>query len=458
MTVQPATFDDFTQYSNIDAEKALLGALLYNDQITEDVLEILASGDLFMLRHQHILAAAERLHAARKPVDTQTVGDELSRVGHLEAVGGYVYLAELMNSVSYSHNAVYYALSIKEMAIRRNGMKAADEIKRLYADRSADIEAVAARAEQLVTTASDIAGGVDRSVSMDTALERQWNEIEDVTNGAAVPSRIPNRHADGRGIIRGWVDGALYTIAARPGVGKSSFATCEAVHIAQHLQANAPGQRVVIYSLEMAEREVTNAIVALEALIPYTALDDRILTPDDQRKYVAAAGRIGKLPIDIVDDLTCYEDIAADIKARHRRGEFGTAFIDQLSLLDTRMQFRGDGLDRQRINYVMPKMKRLAMTIGAPLFNIHQVNREGDDEPKLKYLKDSGKVEESSDAVIFIHRDMDEAAGDNPPEIQTAKIIVAKNRHGKMGRFIVGFHGKYKAFVSLSRAAQNGRH
>jgi replicative DNA helicase len=360
--------------------------------------------------------------------------------------------------VPFTHNALYYALTVKELAIRRNLMQAADEIKKQAADRSADIEAVGARAEQLVTVAIDIAGGVDRSVSMDTALQRQWNEIENVTMGAAVPNRIPNRHADGRGILRGWVDGALYTIAARPGVGKSSFATCEAVHIAQHLQTAAPGQRVVIYSLEMAEREVTNAIVALEALIAYTALDDRILTPEDQRKYVAAAGRITNLPIDIVDDLTCYEDIAADIKARARRGELGTAFIDQLSLLDTRVQFRGDGLERQRINYIMPKYKRLAMTLKRPLFIIHQVNREGDDEPKLKYLKDSGKVEESSDAVLFIHRDMEEAAGDNPPEIQPAKIIVAKNRHGKMGRFTVGFHGKYKAFVSLSRTAQNGRH
>jgi replicative DNA helicase len=456
MTTQPTL--DAPLMTNFDAEKAIIAALLTNETLTEDILDIVSSADMFMLRHQHIVAAAERLRAARKPVDAELIGDELDRVGHLEAIGGYTYLGELMRDVQYTHNAAYHALTVKELAIRRNGMKACDEAKALFADRANDIEAVTARAEQLITGASDIAGGVDRSVSMDTALERQWNEIEDVTNGAAVPSRIPNRHADGRGIIRGWVDGALYTIAARPGVGKSSFATCEAVHIAQHLQTNAPGQRVVIYSLEMAEREVTNAIVALEALIPYTALDDRILTPDDQRKYVAAAGRIGKLPIDIVDDLTCYEDIAADIKARHRRGEFGTAFIDQLSLLDTRLQFRGDGLDRQRINYVMPKMKRLAMTIHAPLFNIHQVNREGDDEPKLKYLKDSGKVEESSDAVIFIHRDMDEAAGDNPPEIQTAKIIVAKNRHGKMGRFIVGFHGKYKAFVSLSRAAQNGRH
>lgn len=458
MTAPAQPYADPAIMGSIDAEKALIAALLTNETLTEDILEIVSSADMFILRHQHIVAAAERLHASHKPVDAELIGDELDRVGHLEAIGGYTYLGELMRDVPYTHNAAYHALRVKELSIRRNLMKAADDIKTQAADRTNDIEAVAARAEQLITGASDIAGGIDRSVPLNDALQRQWNEIEDVTNGAAVPNRIPNRHADGRGVIRGWVDGALYTIAARPGVGKSSFATCEAVHIAQHLQTNAPGQRVVIYSLEMAEREVTNAIVALEANISYTALDDRILTPDDQRKYVAAAGRIGKLPIDIVDDLTCYEDIAADIKARERRGELGTAFIDQLSLLDTRVQFRGDGLERQRINYIMPKYKRLAMTVKRPLFLLHQVNREGDDEPKLKYLKDSGKVEESSDAVIFIHRDMDEAAGDNPPEIQTAKIVVAKNRHGKLGRFLVGFHGKYKAFVSISRAAQNGRH
>jgi replicative DNA helicase len=444
--------------SNIDAEKALIAALLTNENLTDDILDIVSSADMFYLRHQHIVAAAERLRAARKPVDAELIGDELDRVGHLEAIGGYTYLSELMRDVPYTHNAAYHALSVKELAIRRNGMKACDDAKALFADRANDIEATVARAEQLITGAADIAGGVDRSVPLSDALQRQWNEIEDVTMGAAVPSRIPNRHADGRGIVRGWVDGAVYTIAARPGVGKSSFATCEAVHIAQHLAEHHPGQRVVIYSLEMAEREVTNAIVALEAGISYTALDDRILTPDDQRKYVAAAGRIGKLPIDIVDDLTCYEDIAADIKARERRGELGTAFIDQLSLLDTRMQFRGEGLDRQRINYIMPKYKRLAMTVKRPLFILHQVNREGDDEPKLKYLKDSGKVEESSDAVIFIHRDMEEAAGDNPPEIQQTRVIIAKNRHGKLGRFAVGFHGKYKAFVSIARTAQNGRH
>ena len=103
----------------------------------------------------------------------------------------------------------------------------------------------------------------------------------------------------------------------------------------------------------------------------------------------------------------------------------------------------------------MPRYKRLAMAVDAPLFMLHQVNREGDDEPKLKHLKESGRVEEQSDAVIFLYRDMDAAADIDPLELQDTTVIVAKNRHGRLGRFTIAFRGINKAFVSRATPRQN---
>lgn len=450
---------DITPPQSMEAEKAYLGSILIDPEALTDTRHKLGPDDFFYLRHTHIYAAMLRLADQEMPVDPELLADELQTARQLESCGNRSYLIELTNCVPTSVHAEYYADIVLRASIRRRLLKAADDIKAMASDTASDLDTVMAASERLITAAVEYGADNSNSVNLSDALHIQWDEISAVSDGQVTPARLPARHIEAHKIIRGYLNGAVYTLAARPGVGKSSWMHSEAAHIARHYLARAAEQggltrRVVIYTLEMPERQVTNAIVSIEVGIPYTVLDDRVLSQAEVNQLSRAAGSLSKLPIDIVDDLTCYEDIEADIRKRQRRGEFGTAFIDQLNLLDTRTAFKGESADRQRINFIMPRYKRLAMAVDAPLFMLHQVNREGDDEPKLKHLKESGRVEEQSDAVIFLYRDMDAAADIDPLELQDTTVIVAKNRHGRLGRFTIAFRGINKAFVSRATPRQ----
>lgn len=443
---------DFTLPNAIESEIAYLSASLNDPAQFADTKHLLTPSDFCLPRNQMLFEAMLDLAVQDAPInDIDLVCRHLANTGKLAQVGrDYIVMLATQRAV----NAEHHARIVLDKSQRRQLLVYAESIRTSAADASQDVNQLMTGYEEGLLKIVERGVSDSASVSFGDALDRQWQEIEAVTNGHEVPGRTPSRHPEGRSILRGYLNASVYTIAARPGVGKSSMAHTEAISIARHCLQRGQGERVVIYSLEMPENQVTNGITAQEALIPYTALDDRMLSGQQLKALMEATPDLSRLPIDIVDDMFCYEDIEADIRKRWRRGTLGTVFVDQLGLLETRAIFNGDSADRQRINYIMPKFKRLAMKVKRPLFMLHQVNREGDGEPRLKHLKDSGKVEESSDAVLFLHRDMEAAETLDANAMQNTAVIVAKNRHGRVGRFTIAFHGMYKAFVSPATPRQ----
>lgn len=451
----------------IQSEISLLSALLGSATAIEEVSHLLTPADFQMPAHVIIYGALQRMHGRGVPVNDLTlVSHEIEEAGQLTAIHGPQTLQTLLEERAFPHSAVGHAQVILDKAKRRRLLALANTLSQSAHDATVDIDTVLSDALTSIERTAEN-GVTSGAVSMEQAVNQQWTEVAFVADGGVLPSRLPSRFPEAKFVLRGgFADSGAYVIAGRPGAGKSSIMHAEAAHAARWFLAEhkrklkagiqEPLKRVVIYTLEMPVSQVMDALAAIEVGIPYGALYDRELNLEQIRSLNAAAADLAALPIDMDDTLTQYEAIEADIKRRWRRGELGAAYIDQLSILDTAKQFSGQDDERRRINFIMPRFKRLAMKVKRPLFMLHQINREGDDEPKLKHLKDSGKVEESADCVIFVHRDMEEAETLQPWEVQDVTMIAPKNRHGRIGRWHIGFRGEFKAFVSKARIAQNG--
>jgi replicative DNA helicase len=458
---------NFNAPSAVESEIALLSALLASPTAIESAGHIVTAADFLMPQHAAIYSAVKRMETRGVPShDHELVINELRDMGTLETVGGRGAIVELFNAYTPTTTAEHHARAVLEKSQRRQFMAIAEQMLAAAADPSQSIDVLAQRAGERIVAVSDKGAARGTSVSLGEGLDIQWKEVEFVTNGGQVPGRMPTRFHDMKPVLRGYKNSSIYMWAGRPGSGKSSLMHAESVcharyflseHKAAKPEERKPLLRAVIYSLEMPVSQVVDAIASMEARVPFAAIDDRMLTAKQAKALVDATAELSKLPIDIVDDLMCYEDIEADIKARHRRGELGIAYIDQLNLMETTAGFTGNDSERLKINSIMKKYKRLAKAIKRPLVMLHQIGRKGaGGEPQLEDLKESGMTEESSDAVIFIVRDMDEAETLQPGELQDTTLIVKKNRHGRMGRATISFDGTYKSFVSKARIAQNG--
>jgi replicative DNA helicase len=457
---------------NVDApnaassEIALLSALLTSETAMQDAGHLLSATDFHMPQHAAIFSAMQRMARRNCPVnDHELVINELSDSGQLDAAGGRAFIVHIVNERANAATAEHHARAVLEKSQRRRMQTVAELIAQAALDPAQDTAGALAAAMAALTETSDRGVTKAHAVTMADGLELLWQKVEHISNGGAVPARLPSRFGDGKAILRGYLNSSVYTLAGRPGGGKSSFMHAESVfHARQFLQEHTaapvgdrqPLKHAVIYSLEMPVYQVYEAIAAMEVRLPFSTIEDGKLTPTQARQLLTGINDLSKLPLVVIDNLVYFEDIEADIRRRARAGTLGTVYIDQLNLLDTRAGYRGNDSERLKINHVMRQYKRLAMATGRPLFMLHQVNRAGDGEPRLVHLKESGMVEESSDAVIFINRDLEEAETMQPGEIQETQIIVAKNRHGRLGRFTIGFNGQFKAFVSVTRNAQNG--
>lgn len=457
--------------ASMEAEKALLGSILINPDVFTETSARLRGRDFYFLRHAHIWDAmcwlasgtfvsddpeVREQHgfsaAQGTPIDPELLAYALDARNQLEAIGGRSYITELINSTPTSVNASFYAQLIERAAVRRRLIMAADEMKALASDESLDLDSVIAKAEAGVADVSNARPSLIEAARMESEIDRQFADIEAFAEGGGVlvmDDVLPSVFPDAQWTLEGYANGSLVTYGARPGVGKTSLITAEALGIAKYLLKNGDPRRVRIYSLEMTPRQMTDGLVSLETRIPYKPLRKRQLSPAQTNTYVKALDTNSKMPIDIHYRLRTLEDIVADIRRECRDGLLAIAFVDYVQIVGTRKEFRPSD-KRMQIGYITKTLKDLAMDLSIPVVMGAQLKRSGGGEPNMEMLKEAGNIEEDSDIVALIHRDMDAAKSLQPGEIQPTTIIIDKNRHGAMGRFQIGFLGECKGFVSIS--------
>ncbi|ABY93647.1 MAG: replicative DNA helicase [Thermoanaerobacter sp.] len=429
---------------NIEAEQSVLGSMLLSRDAIIDVSEIIKADDFYKESHKKLFDVMMEMFEKDIPVDLVTVVDELRKRNMLEAVGGIDYIASLSSNVITTANVSYYAKLIKEKATLRRLIEASSEIMELSYEGD-DVETVLDIAEQKIF---DIAQGRNTTnfSPIKDVLMNTFYKIEELYKNKGQLTGIPSGFPDLDLKTAGFQPSDFILVAARPSMGKTSFA----LNIAQNA-ALLTGLPVAIFSLEMSKEQLVNRLICSTANIDSQKLRTGNLDEDDWMKLAAAMTPLSKAPI-YIDDTPGIG--VMDIRAKCRRLKLekglGLVMIDYLQL----MQGRGRAENRQQeISEISRSLKSLARELNVPVITLSQLSRapesRSDHRPILSDLRESGAIEQDADIVMFLYRD-DYYHKDSEKK-NIAEVIIAKHRNGPTGTVELLWLAQYTKFVSLDK-------
>jgi replicative DNA helicase len=407
-----------------EAEEATLGAILINPDAFWVVAAFLKHDDFYFLRHQYIWQAIERLSIKFEPIDYLTLLQQLRELGWLEEIGGAPYITRLINNTPTSINAEFYGRIVKRTAIRRRLLVAADEIKALAVNETLELETVIVQAEQRLSQVT--AQALERSDQ--SAIEAANDLIDDLEQrmGTNETGYIPTGYGAVDKEIEVLKRGSVTTLGARPNMGKSAWATGAMVN------SSRKGCKWYYISTEMETRKLMQRITAAETGINSLKIQKAQLSQDEWSKVVEATGRISKLPFHVdYRPAINMSELRALVYRKYSEVKLDVVVIDGL----WQMTLPGE-TDRQVINSrISAELAILAKELNIAILLVHQLNRapdqRADHRPLMSDLEYAGAIEQNSDFVIFIYRDV--MYNPNTEFPNQSELIVSKNKDGIRG-------------------------
>lgn len=402
-------------------EQSVVGAMLADPRIIDDVTDEVQPSDFFDPKHEVIALAIVALHNRSEPTDVIAVTAELERTGQIRMAGYAEYLHKILGLVVTAANAGYYAGLVKEMAVKRRLVEVGTRIVQMGYASEGESEELVERARVELDT---VANGKRRPVTM---IGDSFMDL--VGSLDQKPSYSPSPWESLDKLIGGFAPGALYILAARPGSGKS-------IALLQCAARLAHEGMVAFSSLEMTEPELQTRLVAQYGPVHMTALRNHALTNDDWKRVAGAKARVQGAPI-FIDDTAgvTLAHIRAHARAVARRGPLSGILVDYLQLVT------GEGSSRQEeVSSVSRGLKQLGKDFGVPVIAAAQLKRTSQvgkrKLPDLDDLRESGSIEQDADVVIMLDRDRQKTPDD-------VTVIVPKNRHGNMGQFRLRWQAEY---------------
>jgi replicative DNA helicase len=473
--------------SNLQAEQALLGALLANNRAYERVSEYLAAVHFADPIHGRIYQAIVRRVEAGQLADAVTLKGEFEHSGVLEEVGGTAYLAQLLSSMVGIINAGEYGRAIHDSWIRRQLIDIGETVvnNAFGADPELDgggqIEAAEQSLFQLATEGGNDGGFVTFEVALSEAIrgaERAFHQSGHVTG-----LTTGLRDIDGK--LGGLHPSDLLILAGRPGMGKSALATKIAYGAAKSLLEQAreegpnvqPKKQVAMFSLEMSAEQLATRLLSEEARISADRIRRGDIGQKDFDRFVEVSREIGALPLQI-DDTPAISMSMLRTRCRRLQRTKGLAMvvIDYLQLMRPSAGTRPENRVLE-ISQITQGLKALAKELNIPVLALSQLSRQvenrEDKRPQLSDLRESGSIEQDADVVMFIYRDeyyleqrmpkevafeggaekfnaaMDEWQRKMADVHHKADLIVAKQRHGPTGSIPLLFEGAFTRFADL---------
>jgi replicative DNA helicase len=426
---------------NKGAELALLGSIIINEDAIHDA-DSLTPDDFYFEYHGYVFKAFQSLARQGKPIDTLTTIAELKRLGHWNDKGGEVFIIGLISEVPTSMNAHHYAEIVRDMAQRRALIYAAGKV----ATAAHDLEAEAIQ-DTAMKAIMEAMRGDSTTVTLGRGAMNVLELLEAAQRGEYVRSlNLPWRSLGSLDIETG----ALVTVGARPGMGKTSFLLQAALNAAK------TGKHVVFVSLEMPAVQLSRRLISFMSGIEHEKLKPTSReTPTDAEmsRIHTAVGELERLSFEIVE---CQQlaDVETTVhRATMRHGRDVVVFVDYLQLL--RVKGLGAGKEYSKVTEISQRLKRLAKSLDIWLISAVQLSRKVEDRqdkrPLLSDIRDSGSVEQDSDVVLFLYRD----EYYNPETTESpgvAEVSVAKNRAGRGGYSVsLAWIGKRMMFGDLHR-------
>ena len=432
---------------NLEAEEAVLGAMLLSPGAIAAVGEILSAGDFYRESHGIIYKTAIALYSRGEPVDWVTVVDELEKRGDLEAAGGKARVAELAVSVPATANAAHYARIVREMGVLRGLINVGGEVARLGWERPGETEELLDRAEQAIFKLSQTRVTSEFS-HIELLLKESFERITALYEAGAEVTGVPAGFRDLDRLTSGFQPGNLVVVAARPSMGKSALGLCIAANLG--VRHETP---VALFTLEMSKSEVTQRLMCSEAKVESQRLRTGKLAPDDWPRLTAACDKLAKAPI-YVDDtgsITMMEIRSKARRLKSREPKLGLIVVDYMQLMTSGATAENRV---QEVSQISRSLKQLARDLDVPILALSQLSRaveqRHDKRPILSDLRESGSIEQDADLVVFIYRD--EYYNDESDQQGIAEVILAKHRNGPTDSIKLSFLKRYAKFADLAAA------
>lgn len=433
---------------NIEAEQAVLGAILLDSDALVTAMEGVSSDDFYRGSHQRIFEAMIELAQEDEPVDLITLTARLQNKQELEEAGGVTYLSELANAVPTAANVDYYAQIVEEKSMLRRLIRTATQIVSNGYASSEDVGLMLNDAEQRILEISQRRSS-SGFVSIRDVLMEVFERVEFLYSHKGGTTGIPSGFHDLDKMTSGFQRSDLIIVAARPSVGKTAFA----LNIAQNVGVRAK-ETVAIFSLEMGAAQLVQRMVCAESNVDAQRMRTGFLESDDWEKLTMAIGALSEANIYIDDSPGI---TVADIRAKCRRLKqekgLGMILIDYLQLISG----RGKGDNRQQeVSEISRTLKQIARELDVPVIALSQLSRgveqRQDKRPMMSDLRESGSIEQDADIVAFLYRD--DYYDKETEKKNIIEIIIAKQRNGPVGTVELAFLKNYNKFVSLDRTHQ----
>lgn len=431
---------------NIEAEKSVLAACMLNQEAVEEVATKLKPENFYRPAHRLIFEAVLDLYVRHIPVDQISLAENLHGTGQLEAAGGKAYLVELADNTFALTNWRTHTDIVKRTAILRDLVYASAEINALAYDAPDDLGVVVEEAEKILfnVTEKRVASEFEK---MDSLLIDAFEEITKLAEHKDEILGVATGFKDIDDLFHGFRGGDLVILAARPGVGKTSFALNLAVNAAKL------GTTVAFLSLEMSASQLVQRILCSEARVNLARLRSGKVEKSDWGAIADASNTLSKLDM-YIDDTPALSILELRAKARRelRDKEKGLIVVDYLQLMQP-PQTRRDGNRAVEVGEISRGLKVLAKEMDMPVIALSQLSRQvemrGKKRPMLSDLRESGSIEQDADIVMFIDRSMDEveAESDDRPDMGMAELIVAKHRNGPTRDIPLTFSAEYTRFM-----------
>ncbi|KOA20287.1 replicative DNA helicase [Clostridium homopropionicum DSM 5847] len=428
---------------NIEAEQRVLGCMIKDKTSIAQAAEVLKGEDFYREGHKIIFNAILELYSKDIPVDTVTLIEHLNATEKLQVVGGITYITELTASIETTSNLNSYAKIVEQKSVLRKLIKASAEITEESYTKQDDVEGVLDGAEKRIFDIAQKKSSSDfEPISL--VLERGFEQIEKMFNNKGETTGVPSGFPELDSKTSGFQSGDMILIAARPSMGKTTFA----INIAQYA-AIREGKSVVVFSLEMSKEQLAYKILCAEANIDMLKLRTGALEDSDWERIAKAAGPIAASKI-YIDDTAGVSVMEMRSKCRRLKIEYGIDLIviDYLQLMSGSS---GSESRQQEVSEISRSIKALAKEMHCPVIALSQLSRapeqRADHRPMLSDLRESGSIEQDADLVMFLYRD--EYYNNETEDKNVAECIIAKQRNGPVGTVKLAWLGQYSKFGRL---------
>lgn len=431
---------------NIDSEKALLGSIMLDPKVMNDVLDHVTSDSYYAEKHRIIFKTMVELASKSEPIDLLTVSSKLKDNRMLDQVGGMTYLTELVNAVPSASSADYYAQMVKKTFVMRQLIEAAEHISSLGYNESHDLEHLMEASERKIYEVTHGATGAGKFIEMKDALGEAWDRWEMLHNSKDGFRGVPTGFKALDNMLSGLQKSDLIILAARPSMGKTSLA----LDIARQA-ATLHSAKVAIFSLEMSSQQLVDRMVAAESRVDAWKLRTGKMSMDEEfEKLRSALEPLSKAPI-YVDDQPGATIQKMRSTVRRLQSEKGVDLIvvDYLQLI-TPTKTKSDNVVQQ-ITEISRDLKNMAREFNVPVLALSQLSRAVEQRggrPRLSDLRDSGSIEQDADVVMFIHREQNDEGGGRK---QNAEILIEKHRNGPTGKVDLFFDANKSTFLAIEK-------